>query len=111
VDPSRQGFVVRNHQGGPVQVPDHIGHGEGFPRARHSEQGLEIRAAAELVHDAIDGLGLIARGLIGSGQAEGGHGEESTSESVLCRRAFGDGGRAEKREERAASPEEFVRAS
>ena len=65
-----QGFVVRHHQDGPLDVLDHVGHGEGLAGAGHAHQDLMCFLAAQSFGQGFDGLGLIAGGLEGGNELE-----------------------------------------
>jgi len=54
---------VAKDQYGPIQVPDHIGHGKGFSRAGHPQQGLEGIARLKAFHQLPDRFRLVAGGL------------------------------------------------
>ena len=60
-----QGFVVRQHQGGPVDLCDHVRHGEGLAAARHPQKGLGFIPPQNALCQLFNGLRLVARGLIG----------------------------------------------
>ena len=55
-----QGFVGRKDDGWPPQAGDDVGHGEGFARTRHAQQGLEGFAVFHALHQLFDGGGLVA---------------------------------------------------
>ena len=61
----RQGFVVGDDQGGLLHPLDHRRHGEGFAGARHAQQHLAVHARRHTPGQGVDGLGLVAAGLIG----------------------------------------------
>ena len=65
-----QRLVVGQHQGGPVQLGDHVGHGKGLAAAGHAHQGLGAVAAQQAVHQFGNGLRLVAGGLIFRNQFE-----------------------------------------
>ena len=69
-----QRFIVRQHQRGAVYPRNDIGHGKGFARARDAQQRLAGIACAQAGNQLIDGLGLIARGLIGGNKFKVFHG-------------------------------------
>ena len=55
-----QGFVRRKDDGGTAHAGNHIGHGEGFARARHTQQGLEDFAVVDAFDQFVDSRGLVA---------------------------------------------------
>ncbi|MNT20976.1 hypothetical protein D3C72_1562990 [compost metagenome] len=65
-----QRLVGRKHDGGPPRAGDDIGHGEGFARAGHAQQGLECFAILNALHQAINGRRLVACGRIRLEQLE-----------------------------------------
>src|SRR5204863_2138675 len=52
---------------------DRPGNREGFPRAGRTQQRLVLQSLLEAIHEAIDGRGLVARGLERGDEAEVGH--------------------------------------
>ena len=54
-----QSFVRRKDDGGTAHARNHIGHGEGFARARHAQQGLKDFAVVDAFDQFVDGGGLI----------------------------------------------------
>ena len=60
VELSGQGFVRRKDDGGTAHAGNHIGHGEGFARARHTQQGLEDFAVVDAFDQFVDSRGLVA---------------------------------------------------
>ena len=54
-----QGFVGRKDDGGTAHARNHIGHGEGFARARHTQQGLEDFAIVDAFDQFVDRSGLV----------------------------------------------------
>ena len=60
----RQGLVMGQHQGGPVQPGDDVGHGKGLAAAGDAQQHLLINAVLNAGHQAVYGLRLVAGGLI-----------------------------------------------
>ena len=60
-----QGFVMRHHDGRPLQALNHMGHGEGLARTGHAEQRLRRQAGLDAVNQRLDGGGLIACGFEG----------------------------------------------
>ena len=59
-----QRLVVGQHQGGPVQLFNHRGHGEGLAGAGDAQQGLLMQPPVDTVDQRLDGLRLVAGGLI-----------------------------------------------
>ncbi len=59
----RQRFIVGQHQRGPVDALDDIGHGEGFAAAGHALQGLHPVAGLYAFYQGIYGLRLVTGGL------------------------------------------------
>ena len=64
VELRRQRFVGCKHDGRAAQAGNHIGHGEGFARARHAQQGLEHFAVVHAFHQLVNRLGLVTCGRI-----------------------------------------------
>src|SRR5690606_12762214 len=60
---SRQSFIGRQDQSRHVQLIDHVSHGEGLPRTRHTEKSLVFESLTKTFHQLGDGLGLIPSGL------------------------------------------------
>jgi len=60
VELSRQGFIVAQHKGRPVDPCKHIGHGKSFPRSGNAQKGLIPISPLKPFNQLIDGLGLIA---------------------------------------------------
>ena len=54
---------MRQHQRGPLQLLDDIGHREGFAAAGHAHEHLLGLAALQTFNKFLDGGGLIPRGL------------------------------------------------
>ena len=59
----RKCLVVRENDGGPLGLLDHLGHGEGLARTGDAEQHLILFVAGEALHQLLDGRGLVASGL------------------------------------------------
>ncbi len=68
-----EGFVVGDDECGPVHTGDGVGHGEGLAGAGDAHEGLEGLAALNAGGELVDGLWLIALGLIGADDFEVGH--------------------------------------
>ena len=66
-----------------VDAGDDIGHGEGLARAGDAEERLIPIAGVEAVYQLINGLGLIAGGLIIGYQFESIHGLTSHAEQMF----------------------------
>lgn len=64
VELGRQCLVVAKHEGGFVHVGDDVGHGESLARAGHAQQHLGRVAAQHAVGELLDGLWLVASGLV-----------------------------------------------
>ena len=62
------------HQRGAVAPRDDVGHGEGFAGAGDAQQRLAALAGLHAGGQQVDGLRLIAGGLIGRMQLESVHG-------------------------------------
>ena len=56
----RQRLVVRHHDGGPVGLLDHLGHGVGLARSRHAQQNLVLLAIEHTPNQGLEGSGLVA---------------------------------------------------
>ena len=61
----RQGLVMGQHQCGPVDLGNHVGHGKSLAAAGHTQQGLGLIAVQDALGQCFNGLGLVARWLIG----------------------------------------------
>ena len=59
-----QRFIVGQHQCGPVHLGDDVGHGEGLAAAGHAQQSLGLVPPQDALGQFVDGLGLVAGGLI-----------------------------------------------
>ncbi len=59
-----QGLVVGQHQGGALHLLDDLGHGEGLARAGDAQQGLLVQPHLNAVGQGLNGLRLVAGGLI-----------------------------------------------
>ncbi len=66
-----QRLVGRHHHGRSVEIGDHVGDGEGLPRAGHTQQRLMRQSILQPRLQATNRLGLIAGGLKGGMQFEG----------------------------------------
>ena len=55
-----QRLVVRDHKRGPLDLLDHVRHGEGLARARYPEQDLVFEPLDDAVGKLLDRLGLVA---------------------------------------------------
>ena len=64
VELCRQCLVVAEDERGTLHAGDDIGHGEGLARAGHSEQCLRLGAVVYPLRQLVDGLRLVARGLV-----------------------------------------------
>ena len=53
---------MADDQGGPADVLDDVGHGEGFARAGDAHEGLEFLVVGDILGEGGDGRGLIAGG-------------------------------------------------
>jgi hypothetical protein len=60
----RQSFIGRKDDGRAPQAGDHVGHGEGFARPRHPQQGLKYLAFAHTFDQPLDRLRLVTSGRI-----------------------------------------------
>ena len=65
-----QRLVVGQHQGRPVALGNDVGHGKGLAAAGDAQQGLAAVPPLHPRHQLLDGLGLVAGGLIGRHQFE-----------------------------------------
>jgi hypothetical protein len=63
-----EGLVVREDEGGALDLLDNFGHGEGFAGAGDAEQDLVFVAGAEAGDELGDGAGLVALGFVGGGE-------------------------------------------
>ena len=77
-----QGLVVGQHQGGPLDLLDDLGHGEGLARAGDAQKHLMLEALFNALSQRGDGLRLIARGLIIGMELEFGHGSPPPKANV-----------------------------
>ena len=66
----RQGFVVGQNQRGAVYPGNHVGHGKCFAATGYPQQGLGPVTGLNAFYEGINGLGLIASGLIRCHQLE-----------------------------------------
>ena len=60
----RQGLVVGQHQGGPLDGLDDLGHGEGLSGAGDAQEDLLLQPALDARRQGGDGLRLVAGGLV-----------------------------------------------
>jgi hypothetical protein len=65
-----ESFIVREDDGGAVDVLDDLGHRECFARTGDAEKHLMALAVGEAADELRDGFGLIAAGLVVAGQLE-----------------------------------------
>ena len=65
-----EGFVVREDEGGALQLLDDLGHGEGFAGAGDAEEDLVFFAGVDAGDEFGDGSGLVALGLVGGRELE-----------------------------------------
>ena len=61
VELGRQGLVVAEYQGRPLQLLDYVGHRECLARAGDSEQSHGVRTGVYRLADFLDGLRLVSR--------------------------------------------------
>ncbi len=59
-----QGLVVRHHDGGPVGLLDHLGHGVGLARPRDPQQNLVLLAIENTPDQGLKRGGLVAARLV-----------------------------------------------
>ena len=57
-----QGLVVGQHKGGPLDLFDDLGHGEGLARAGDAQQRLLVQPHLQSAGQGLDGLRLIPAG-------------------------------------------------
>ena len=96
VELRRQRFIGRKHNGRSPQAGNHIGHGEGFSRASHTQQGLKDLPIRHAFHQFVDRLGLVASRRIRLVQLKGRIGkaqklarERQVGSIGLCKRGKG----------------------
>ena len=65
-----QGLVVGQHQGRAVEPLDDVGHGEGLAGAGDAQHHLLMKAQLDAPGQGLDGLRLVAGGLVGGVQLE-----------------------------------------
>ena len=70
----RQGLVVGEHQGGPLQLLDHVGHDKGLAGAGNAQHGLLFDPQTGALHQLANGLRLTAGRQIVAFQFELRHG-------------------------------------
>jgi len=63
-----ESLVVREDEGGALDLLDDLGHGEGFARAGDAEQDLILLAGSQAGDEFRDGSGLIALRCVGGGE-------------------------------------------
>src|SRR5262249_32091648 len=66
----RQGLVVGQNDGCAVELLDDLGHGVGLTRTGYTQQNLVLFAGMHAPRQLVDGLALIAFGLVVAGQSE-----------------------------------------
>ena len=59
-----KGLVGGQHQRRTVAAGDEVGHGEGLARPCHPQQYLRRDTGLDIADELVDGLGLVARGLV-----------------------------------------------
>ena len=59
-----QRLVVAEDERGLLHALYHVGHGEGLARTRHAEQRLGVGSGSDGARQLVDGLRLVARGLV-----------------------------------------------
>jgi len=62
-----EGLVVREDEGGALDLLDDLGHGEGLAGAGDAEEGLIFFTGGEAGDQLCDGVGLVALGFVGGG--------------------------------------------
>ena len=65
-----EGLVVREDEGGALQLFDDFGHGEGLAGAGDAEEDLVFFAGVDAGDEFGDRSGLVALGLVGGGELE-----------------------------------------
>ena len=60
----RQCLVMGQHQGGALDLLDDLGHGKGLAGAGDAQQHLLLQSVLDALRQRVDGLGLIAGGLV-----------------------------------------------
>jgi hypothetical protein len=65
-----EGLVVREDEGGALQLFDDLGHGEGLAGAGDAEEDLIFFSGVDTGDEFGDGSGLVALGLVGGGELE-----------------------------------------
>src|SRR5450631_4268351 len=63
-------LVVSEDEGGPVEVLNHLGHGEGLAGAGYAEQNLMLVTRGNAGDDLFDGAALIAARLVVTNKLE-----------------------------------------
>ena len=66
----REGLVVGDNEGGPLDLLDDGGHRKRLAGAGHAEEHLGVHALLNAGREGLDGLGLVAGGLVGGFQDE-----------------------------------------
>src|SRR5580658_2082805 len=82
-----QSFVVRQNDGGAIELLDHLGHGEGFSGAGDAEENLVAVSVGEAADEPGDGFGLVAAGLVVAGKLEF-HGGPPLGRKLECSKLF-----------------------
>ncbi len=70
VELSGEGLVVREDEGGAVELFDDLGHREGLAGAGDTEEDLVFFAGVQTGDELADGSGLVALRLVGGGELE-----------------------------------------
>jgi hypothetical protein len=65
-----EGLVVREDEGGALQLFDDLGHGEGLAGAGDAEEDLILLSGVDAGDEFGDGSGLVALGFVGGGELE-----------------------------------------
>ena len=79
----RQGLVVGQHQGGPLDPLDDLGHGVGLAAASDAQQHLVPQAVFDAAGQGVDGLGLVPAGGVFRYHLEFSH--KRLPDAVFCR--------------------------
>ena len=56
-----QGLIVGQHQGGPLDLLNDLGHGKGLARTGDAQQGLLVQAHLDTLGQGLNGLRLVTR--------------------------------------------------
>ena len=83
-----QGFVMGQHQCGPLDLFNDLGHREGLTGPGNPQQGLFLQPVVQAHGQGLNGLGLVPGGGIVADNFKFGHGPHLARTDILPKRKF-----------------------